>query len=139
MIQWFHYYFEALADLTRILHPLITGVSHPEITIAYRGIYVVYDILAFSIPHACGLRMNSYHQKYLNEQRKERLDTAEKEQGSKLQYAMAYLLQIEKDQDGDFVPGIPGTGIQIPLDSPGYILGILLTIFALVISFVNFS
>ena len=33
-------------------------------------------------------------------------------------------------EDDDFVPGVPGTGIKIPLDSPGYTLGILLTTFA---------
>ena len=135
MIQWFHYYFQAITDLTRILHPWITGMYDPGLTTIYRGIYLAYDFLSFGIPHVCGLKMNSYHQKYLKDKRKKQLGTAE----SKVEYTKLYSLGINKDQNGDFVPGIPGTGIDIPLDSPGYIVGIFLTIFALMANFIDFS
>lgn len=29
---WFHYYFQAITDLTRTLRPLIMGTCHPEHT-----------------------------------------------------------------------------------------------------------
>ena len=83
-----------------------------------------------------------YHQKYLQEKREALINAAkstEGKKGSQVQYALAQLLKIEKQQNGDFIPGIPGTGIKIPLDSPGYTLGILLTIFALLGSFVSFG
>ena len=142
VIQWFIYYFQALADLTRLLRPWITGQSRPALSTAYRGVYTGYNFLAFGIPHVCALKMNIYHQKYLQEKRREFINAAksrEGEKGSQLQYAVAHSLTFEKQQNGDFIPGIPGTGIKIPLDSPGYTLGILLTIFALLGSFVSFG
>jgi len=140
VIQWFIYYFQALADLTRLLQPWVTGQSRPALSTAYRGVYTGYDFLAFGIPHVCALKMNIYHQKYLQQKRGEQIEAAKnREKGSQLQYAVAHLLTFEKQQNGDFVPGIPGTGIKIPLDSPGYTLGILLTIFALLGSFVSFG
>ena len=135
VFQWFHYFFQTVTDLTQTVHQWITGTSHPELIIAFRAIHTVFDVLAFAIPHVCGLKLNSYHQEYLRDAKKKQLKAAQ----SKLEYIKAYSLTMEKDSDGDFVPRIPGTGIRIPLDSPGYTLGILLTIFALIASFVGFS
>ena len=135
VFQWFHYFFQTVTDLTQTVHQWITGTSHPELIIAFRAIHTVFDVLAFAIPHVCGLKLNSYHQQYLRDAKKKQLKAAQ----SKLEYIKAYSLTMEKDSDGDFVPRIPGTGIWIPLDSSGYTLGILLTIFALIASFVGFS
>ena len=96
---------------------------------------MAYDFLCFSIPHVHGLKMNSYHQKHLKDERKKQLVTAE----SKLEHVKTYSLKREKEEDDDLVPGVPGTGIKIPLDSSGYTLAILLTIFTLLGSFTNFS
>ena len=79
--------------------------------------------------------MNTYHEQYLRHVRKKQLEEAK----SKLGYVKAYSFTIEKSKYGDFVPGIRGTGIKIPLDSTGYTLSILLTIFALSASFMSFS
>ena len=135
VFQWLHYFFQALINFTRTLHPWITGIHRPELTTAYYGIYTVYGILAFSIPHVCGLKINAYHQQYLREERNELLNKA----GTKLQRVKAYLMKIEKNKYGDFVPRIRMTGIKIPLDSAGYTLGILFTIFALAGSFISFN
>ena len=135
VFQWFHYFFQTVTDFTQTIHQWITGTHHPMLVIAYRGIHTAFDILAFGIPHVCGLKLNDYHQQYLRDVKRKQLKDTE----SILQYAKAYSLTIEKDNDGDFVPRIPGTGIKIPLHSPGYTLGILLTIFALISSFVGFS
>ena len=140
VFQWFHYFFQTVTDLTQTVHQWITGTRHPELIIAFRAIHTVFDVLAFAIPHVCGLKLNSYHQEYLRDAKKKQLHMkAAQRRQSKLEYIKAYSLTIEKDSDGDFVPRIPGTGIRIPLDSSGYTLGILLTIFALIVSFVGFS
>ena len=137
VFQWFHYFFQTVTDLTQTVHQWITGTHHPELVIAFRGVHTAFDVLAFGIPHVCGLKLNACHQEYLRHARKKQLEATHCQ--SKLGYVKAYSLTIEKDSDGDFVPRIPGTGIRIPLDSPGYTLGILLTIFALIASFVGFS
>ena len=135
VFQWFHYFFQTVTDFTQTIHQWITGTNHPALRIAYRAVHTAFDVLAFAIPHVCGLKLNACHQEYLRHARKKQLEAAQ----SKLGYVKAYSLTIEKDSDGDFVPRIPGTGIRIPLDSPGYTLGIILTIFALIASFVGFS
>ena len=91
VFQWFHYFFQAVTNLTRFLLPILTGISHPELIITYRGIYTVYDILAFAIPHVCGLKMNAYHEKYLRDERKRLLDAAPSEE-----FVKAYSLKVEK-------------------------------------------
>ena len=135
VLQWFHYFFQAIIDATQTLHQWITGTDHPELLIASRGIHTLYDILAFAIPHVCGLKINAYHEQYLRHERKKLLRATQ----SKREHAKAYSLQIEKSKYGDFVPRIRATGIKIPLDSTGYTLTILLSIFALSSGFINFS
>ena len=134
VFQWFHCFFQAVTNFTRFLLPILMGISHPELTKTYRGIYTVYDILAFAIPHVCGLKMNAYHEKYLRDERKRLLDAAPSEE-----FVKAYSLKVEKNKYGDFVPGIRTTGIKIPLDSPDYTLGIFLTILTLTTTFIPVS
>ena len=134
VFQWFHYFFQAVTNLTRVLLPVTTGINHSELIIAYRGVYAVYDILAFAIPHVCGLKMNTYHAKYLIDERQKLLLKA----ASTEEYVKVYSMKIEKNKYGDFVPGIRMTGIKIPLDSAGYTLGILFTILSLTTTFISF-
>ena len=135
VFQWLHYFFQAITNFTRTLYPLITGMNQQWLMTAYYGIYTVYDTLAFSIPHVCGLKINAYHEEYLRDERKMLLNEAQ----SKLGYVKAYSMKIEKSKYADFVPGIRMTGIKVPLDSTGYTLGIFLTIFALAGSFIRFN
>ena len=105
-----------------------TSVDHRNVsTMAYHGVFTVYDILAFSIRHVWCLKINAYHIEYLRDERNNLL----KEAWSKLEYVKAYSLQIGKSKYGDFVPGIRMTGLRVPLDNTGYTLGIFLTIFTL--------
>ena len=119
------------------MSPAPTGINHSELIIAYRGVYAVYDILAFAIPHVCGLKMNTYHGKYLKDERKKLQEAASTEEYVK-EYVKVYSMKIEKNKYGDFVPGIRMTGIKIPLDSAGYTLGILFTILSLTTTFISF-
>ena len=135
VFQWFHYFFQAITNLSRTLHPWVTETHYTKFIVAYHATYTVYDILAFAIPHACGLKINTFHEKYLRDERKKQLEAAK----SKLEHARGYSLPIEKSKYGDFVPGIRGTGIKVPLDNAGYTLSILLTIFALAASFMSFN
>ena len=139
VFQWFHCFFQAVTNLTQFLLPILTGISHPELIITYRGIYAVYDILAFAIPHVCGLKMNTYHEKYLRDEKKRLLLTVVPSKKYSEEYAKAYSLKVEKNKYGDFVPGIRMTGIKIPLDSAGYTLGIFFTILSLTTTFISFK
>ncbi len=138
VIQWFIYYFQFLVDLSQVLRPWFGDGLIFDIEYAHRIIYTIYDLLAFIIPHVSGLKMNHHHETYLSKLRERQLRDA-RSNGTKVRYAIASMLPVEKCKGCDFVPAIPGTGIAIPLDSPGYTLGILLTIFALAGTFVDFD
>ncbi len=140
VFQWFIYYFGFLVQLSRFLRPWIGGGLTFDLSHIRRLLYAVYDFLAFAIPHVSGLKMNRNHQAYLSRLRKEQLnDARNKENGTIVRYSIASLLPIEKRKKCDFVPFIPASGISIPLDSPGYALGLLLTIYALTGNFVGFA
>ena len=132
VIQWFIYYFQFLVDLSRIIRPWLKGAGLVlDLAYAHRVIYAIYDLFAFILPHVCGLKMNQHHANYLAYLRQQQLEVARDptNKGTKLRHAIAYLLPIDKRSDCDFIPLIPGTGIRIPLGSPGYVLGIVLAIF----------
>ena len=94
--------------------------------------------LVLPFPEDEGLKMNTYHEKYLRDERKRLLDAAPSEEFVK-EFVKAYLLKVEKNKYGDFVPGVWMTGIKIPLDSAGYTLGIFFTIMSLATVFISFK
>ena len=139
VVQWVIYYFGLLTDLTHLLKPLVTRSEGALNSYSYIQIsfYIVYSLLAFGIPYVCGLKMSVYHRIYRKNLRKEQLSNIPKT--SLMQHALAHVLTIEKQRDCDFVPHIKWTGINIPIDGPGFMIGSLLTIFGFVAAIAGFS
>ena len=139
VVQWVIYYFGLLTDLTHLLKPLIARSEGALNSYSYIQIsfYIVYSLLAFGIPYVCGLKMSVYHRIYRKNLRKEQLSKIPK--NSLMQHALAHVLTIEKQRDCDFVPHIKWTGINIPIDGPGFTICSLLTIFGFAAAIVGFS
>ena len=139
VVQWITYYFGLLTDLTHLLKPLVTRSEETLSTYSYIQIsfYIVYSLLAFGIPYVCGLKMSVYHRKYRKELRKEQL--SKKREAGLMQHALAHILTIEKHRECDFVPHIKWTGINIPIDGPGFTLCSILTILGFTAAIVGFS
>lgn len=139
VVQWVIYYFGLLTDLTHLLKPLIARSEGALSSYSYIQIsfYIMYSLLAFGIPYVCGLKMSVYHRVYHKKLRKKQLSKVPKE--NFLQHALAHVLTIEKQRACDFVPHIKWTGINIPIDGPGFTLCSLLTIFGFAAAIVGFS
>jgi len=63
VIQWIIYYVGSVLDLAYNGRPWIGDKeeSLDSHTQTYMILYLIYALLAFIIPHVCGLRMNVYH------------------------------------------------------------------------------
>ena len=120
--QWFIYFIVIIADLTRLIDPNL-AVSNYPCQVIFLVSCTIYDIMAFAIPYFCGLKMNSHHTQYYNELR-------EKQREDK---AFGQVMRIRLRENFNFVPTF--FGITIPLNSPGYIITIILAIFAVVSNF----
>jgi len=146
VIQWIIYYVASVLDLAHNIRPWMgdKDESIDDFTRAYNILYLIYVVLAFVIPHVCGLRMNVYHREYHKkitkeqEQIIEELTQRNNAQGNRVDIVYMYSallshqLHIKKQKSYDFVPYISWLGIDISVDGPGYVLTMLLTFFSFV-------
>ena len=124
VFQWIVHVYLLFAQLVYLLYPWIkdgidsyqTDDKISKVLFTCNSAAVVYYALALIIPYVCGLKMNSYRRRYI---RKARLTQEQ-------------LLRDDRENKSIFTPRVPGTGLSISLESPGYMLGVVLTMFGLV-------
>ena len=149
VLQWFTYFLGIFIDLTYVLRPWILGgnvdksvkiYKEHKLEYTYISLFIVYDIIVFIVPFACGLIMNKYHDQYYNKLVKDDIDEdfrdkpIEEKQNCGLWYASkTAVLKVQKVQEFDFTPSI--LGVDIPLTNPGYILSILIAMVTLILGF----
>ena len=113
--------------------PSRVGTTRPSIFLAmmtFRG-------LALLITHVCALKMNAYLRRYIQKVQKDQLQ----EPKTSLQHSLThsfFLVKGESFAKVTFTPCIPGTGLSISLNSPGFMLIILVSVFALIGALVAF-
>jgi hypothetical protein len=125
VFQWLVHVYLLFTQLVHLLYPWIkkgrnsftdTTESDTSSTLHSNAAAVIFYILALLTAYVCGLKMNSYRRRYI---RKARLIHQE-------------LLQHDRENKSIFTPRVPGMGLSISLESPGYMLGVVLTMFGLV-------
>ena len=82
--------------------------------------------------------MNTYLRRYIRKVQKNQLNEVETRP---LQYSLThslFLIKIDSVAKSTFTPHIPGTGLSISLSSPGFMLSIILSVFALIGALVAF-
>lgn len=89
----------------------------------YLLVYNFHQLFAILIPYLCGQRINSYHQKFYRRMREDQLHKFSAH-ASRFAYARTQL--IEKDTEFDFIPRVLGTSIEVRMDSPLYVIILLL-------------
>ena len=128
VIPWISFLISSSLETDNILKGWKNGPSSsgqydfPEV------VYMVYhfnQVFLLALPYLCMQKMNAVHQKYLNQSRFEQL--AKFKTASRVAHACRN--RIEKEEHYDFVPRIWGTGIKIHLDSPLYIVLLLIGVF----------
>lgn len=129
--KWIIFFLEISAFAATALKPLSdgshTGNGHE---IWYSFTHFLYDIIAFMVIYMCGNLMNHYHTKFYesleaNLQKNVHKDTHH--------WLMQDTTLIRKKTKYQFIPSL--FGVDIPMDSPGYAITILLSVFAVVTQF----
>ena len=133
IFEWAIYFIVIAAVLANVVQPRLkkdytNHDTYHVILFLYYMINGVYYIAMFVTPYGCGIIANSRHKRYVKKVRKELLKSFNGE--------FTTCIPFELQKDFDFVPQV--LGISIPLDSPGYNLTIVLSIFAFTCTFFTF-
>ena len=144
VFQWIVHLFGLFFHISHLIRPWITrgqiidAGMLIETQRIYEGLYIVFDGLALVITHVCALKMNSYLRRYIRNVQEKQLK-AVKDQP--LQYSITHSLFLIKSENfakSNFTPCIPGTGLSISLNIPGFMLSIIISVFALIGSLIAF-
>ena len=124
VFQWLVHVYLLFTQIVHLLHPWIkegtdtfqTNDVTSKVLFYGKSAAVVFYALALIIAYVCGLKMNSYRRRYIR----------------KAGITHENLLRYDRENKSIFTPRVPGTGLSISLESPGYMLGVVLTMFGLV-------
>ena len=127
VFQWLvHVYYLLFTQLVHLLYPWIkegrssfTNTTEPNTTTGpfhSNTAAVIFYTLALLTVYVCGLKMNSYRRRYIR----------------KAELTQEQLLKHDRENKSIFTPRVPGTGLSISLESPGYMLRVVITMFGLV-------
>ena len=137
VLQWITYFFVSTTDLVYALRLILpTGFVHMHQSayrfwMSYTIMFYIYEFASFMVPYACGGLMNHAHTKFYDKMRQK--ITSNFEAGKKTWTE----LTVEKDLKCDFVPTIIFVNIDVPINSPGYLISVLFDAFALVITLIT--
>lgn len=130
IIPWIVYLMASSLKTYNILRPWNLdddGNSPPSnIPHLYYLLYNVNQFITLLLPFLCAKKINTYHQKYYNTMRESQL---KKFWDNPDQLSLARQLNIEKEDNYDFVPRIVLTKISINISSPLYIILLLAGLF----------
>lgn len=134
VLQWLIHLFGLFCHIAYLMRPWIRHgqVTNADVLIAshqiYQFFYILYDGLAITTAHVCALKMNTYFEKY----------TRDNQQSEKENLCISHLIKSRKIPTSEFEPRIPGTGLRISINSPGFVLSVILSVFALIGALVAF-
>ena len=130
IIPWMVYFIASSLKTYNILRPWNAdddGNAPPtDIPQIYYLLYNINQFITLVIPYLCAKKINTYHQKYYNEMRRQQLEMF-MESPSRLSFARQ--LMIEKRKKFDFTPRIIGTSITVDIGSPLYVVILLAGLF----------
>ena len=124
VFQWLAHIYLLFTQIVHLLYPWINNgtdfiqTSNTESTLLFHSnlAAIVFYAMALLIIYVCGLKMNSYRRRYIR----------------KAGITQVQLLTYDRENKSIFTPRVPGTGLSISLESPGYMLGVVITMFGLV-------
>ena len=144
VLQWIIHLFGLFCHIAHLVRPWIRNgqVLDANMLIVthqiYQLLYVLYNGLALVITYICALKMNAYLRRYVRKLQQKQLDEAKDK--STMQYSLThlFLIKVESVSKSSFVPRIPGTGLSVSVESPGFVLSVVLSVFALIGALISF-
>ena len=129
---WVTYIFRITMDTTNIIKSVTTNnYAQENIQIPFIVIHWFYDFFNLMLTYACGQLMNYYHRKYYKRMKKNQEKILDTNIGQN-EFFLKYVKLIPKRRGYQFLPSF--CGFSIPLDNLGYLLTILLALFALIVT-----
>ena len=143
VLQWIIHLFGLLSHIAHLVRPWIRHgqIADPNMLIVtqqvYQFLFILFEGLALVIAHICALKMNAYLRRYIRHIQKKQLKEAK---DSNLQLSLSHILLVKSESvsKSSFSPRIPGTGLSIAINSPTFVLSIVLSIFALIGALIAF-
>ena len=130
--QWLTFFIEIAGESTLFFKSILDEKYKDEPhRLSYNiSVHLIYDIVSFMIPYFLGILINTYHKKY-HDCLKERQEVILKRDSCNISNTfLIYADLIPKNPKFEFIPSL--LGLQIPLDSAGYMLTILIAIFSFI-------
>ena len=143
VLQWIIHLFGLSSHIAHLLRPWIRHgqVDKPDILIVthqiYQFLFILFDGLALTISHICALKMNTYLRRYVRHTQEKQLEEA-KDSNLQLGFSYIVLITAKSVPNSNFSPRIPGTGLRIAINSPTFVLSIVLSIFGLIGALIAF-
>ena len=120
VFQWLVRVYLLFTDIVHLVRPWVKEItihdSKPVLLVLCHIAAIVLNGSALGIAYACGLKMNSYRPSYIG----------------KAELTHEELVSCDREGKSVFTPRVPGTGLSISIETPGYMLGIILSVFGLV-------
>jgi hypothetical protein len=145
VLQWIIHLFGLFSHIAHLLRPWVRNgqVDNANMLIVTHQIcellHVLYNGLALVISYICALKMNAYLQRYVRAVQEKQLKEG-RNANSTMQYSLThlFLIKVESVSKSCFLPRIPGTGLSISVENPGFVLSIVFSVFALIGALISF-
>ena len=126
--------------ISHLFRPWIRSVqpiNSDTLDVVHRVIFVLFNGLAIGITYICALKMNAYLRRYVRDVQRKQLKAVQK---NAVQYSLTHLFLVKPDSvpKSNFTPGIPGTGLSISINNPGFVLSIVISVSAILVSQIAF-
>ena len=141
VLQWIIHLFGLFFHISHLFHPWIrdnqTINSKTLPDIIHHVLFVLFDGLAIGITYICALKMNAYLRRYVRDLQRKQLEAVE---GNAVQYSLTHLFHIKPESilKSNFTPRIPGTGFSISINNPSFMLSIVISVSAILVSQIAF-
>ena len=135
ILNWMTFFINMVFNALNALKSLMNDEQLDSIGLWIYGLLLLFDSFAFSPPYICGNAMINYHVKYLSElKEKQKVILCDATLSDGRPFWLVQCANIIPQRDEyRFIPSI--MWVDVPLDSPGYILSILLALFSLLTHF----
>ena len=139
ILNWMTFFINMAFNALTALKSLMSDKQTGSVGLWIYALLLLFDSFVFFLPYICGNAMIDYHVKYLSAlKEKQRVifsDAAAISQNVQCFWMFQYANIIPQRREYQFIPSI--MWVEVPLDSPGYVLSILLALFSLLTHFID--
>jgi len=130
IIPWITFFIATSIKTKNVLSPWLQVEEEKEVDkevlpAVYYMMYNIFQVISLLVAYISALKMNTHHETYYYTLRKQQMNTYD----SRSRQALARILHMEKKEQYDFIPHVAFTHIQIHMDSPLYVIFLLLGVF----------